>query len=207
MAFEQRQRELGKLGSVLHGAGLLATLALLALAAWVVVAPLEARRAESQRQAHKLERLSAGRLRIERQHAELTAELEAVQRRKAELRRRITDGAREGEFLRQISEVTTAVGLRLVSFQPGGVAQRGQYGSMRVQLACDGRFESICRFLAQLDELPRLATIERMDIASPARGEIYSFKLTLDIYFASSSSVAASVTAETDAASQEAGDA
>jgi Tfp pilus assembly protein PilO len=190
------QRELRTLGSALHAAGLLATLTLLALAAWLVVAPLDARRDDYQRRGQQLDRRLASRARIERQHAALEAELEAVQRRKAELRRRITDGAREGEFLRQISVVAAEVGLRLVSFQPGGTSQHGQYGAMQVQLACDGRYESICRFLHRLEGLPRLATVERMEVVAPARGEVYSFKLTLDIYFASSAAVAAAHTQE-----------
>lgn len=185
-----RHHELRLLGSVLHVAGLGGTLALFALAAWLVVAPLDARRADFEHRGHKVDRLTAGRVRVERRHRELADELEAVERRKAELRRRITDGTREGEFLRQVSEVAAEVGLRVVSFQPGAVSKRGQYGTMQVQLVCDGRYDSICRFLAELDDLPRLTTIERMDITAPVRGDVYSIKLSLDIYFASSGTIA-----------------
>jgi Tfp pilus assembly protein PilO len=183
-------RELPALGWALHAAGLAGTLVLLALAGWFVAAPLDAQRADYESRTHKLDRLSTGRPRVERLHRELAAELDAVQQRKAELRRRITDGTREGEFLRQVSEAAARVGLRLVSYQPGTVSKGGTYGTMQIQLVCDGRYEGICRFLQQLDELPRLSTVERMEVSAPARGDVYSFQLTLDIYFASSATVA-----------------
>lgn len=196
MSPHARHRELKTLGAVLHGAGLAVTLALLALGAWIAVAPLEARRDDHLQRAEHIEQLLLRRPHAERELRALTGELEAVQRRKDELRRRITDGTREGEFFGQVSEVARQVGLHLVNFSPVSISRDGAYGTVRVQFVCRGRYESICRFLERLDKLPRLATTARMKIAAPVWGEVYDFQLTLDIYFASSKAVAATSAGE-----------
>lgn len=183
VAGRSRQRKIRRLGSALHGVGAMVSLALLALGAWVVAAPLEAQRSEHlQRSAH-LDRLIARRAGVEREHARLSEELQAVRRRKEEIRRRITDSAQVGEFLRQVSRVADDVGVRLREFRPGQATRTGQYGVVRIELHCNGGYRGICEFLEQLDKLPRLATVDRLDIAAPNRGEWYTFNISLDIYF------------------------
>jgi Tfp pilus assembly protein PilO len=184
VAGRSRQRKIRRLGSALHCGGALVSLALLALGAWVVVAPLRAERSKHLQRCAHLDRLIAGRAGVEREHARLSQELQDVRRRKEEIRRRITDSAQVGEFLRQVSQVADDVGVRLREFRPGAATRTGQYGVVRIELHCTGGYRGICEFLERLDKLPRLATIDRLDIAAPNRGESYTFKISLDIYFA-----------------------
>lgn len=162
----------------------MASFALLALGTVVVVAPLRARRAEHLERCEHLDQLIAGRDGVERECERLTEELDGVRRRKEELRRRITDSAQEGEFLRQVSQVADSVGVRLREFRPGAISRTGRYGTMRIELRCTGGYGGICDFLEQLADLPRLATIDRLEITAPNRGDEYSFGMSLDIYFA-----------------------
>lgn len=180
-----RHHHLQALGSALHGVGMMVSFALLAVIAWGAVAPLESQQAADRERCLHLDRLIAGRPSVERQHAELKQKLESVLQRKEQLRRRITDGAREGEFLRQVSKAADETGVRLREFRPGAISRTGRYGAMRIELNCDGTYEAICRFLERLDQLPRLAIVERMEVSSPRHAASYSFKLSLDIYFAS----------------------
>lgn len=185
MSNQLRQRKVRTLGAALHVVGVLVSFALLALSVWGIVAPLRAQRSEHLQRSRHLERLIAGRESIEREHGKLSAELQAVRRRKEEIRRRITDAPQVGEFLRQVSRVADDVGVRMKEFRPGAPSRTERYGVVQIELHCAGGFGGICAFLERLEKLPRLATVNRLDIAVPNRGDLYTFNLSLDIYFAS----------------------
>ena len=190
MALHFRQRELDMFGSLLHVAGVLGTIALMALMAGVVVATVDHSRAGYEAGAARFERLLVAAPRVRANHRRLVDELKTLRRRKEELRRRITDGAREGEFLRQVSETADRVSLRLREFRPGQISRNGQYGTMRIDLICEGSYVGICRFLEQLDQLPRLATVNRVEVTAPLHDEVYPFMVTLEIYFADDGPIA-----------------
>jgi Tfp pilus assembly protein PilO len=178
------QQELAPFGWILHGIGLAVAFIGAAVFWFALIAPLRAERADCLAEHEGLVVLLDQARRVEQEHQRTAAELQRLKARKALLRQRITDGTREGEFLRQLTEVATAVDVRVREFRPGSVSRRGEYGALRVELSCEGTYASICRFLAQLDALPRLSHVTHLEITAATRGDVYPMKLQLDIFFA-----------------------
>ncbi|MFW6170704.1 MAG: type 4a pilus biogenesis protein PilO [Planctomycetota bacterium] len=100
-----------------------------------------------------------------------------------ELRERIPDGPNEADFLKQLSGAAEASGLKIQDYRRGGSAVKESYSSLQINLICSARYVQLCRFLEQLDELPRILTIEKLTISTPDDGDEYPVDLSLSVYF------------------------
>lgn len=110
-------------------------------------------------------------------------ELKRGQAYARELRERIPEGPNEAEFLKQLSRAAEASGLRIQDYRRGNSAVKESYSSLRINLTCSARYVELCRFLEQLDELPRILTIEKLTISTPDDGDQYPVDLRLSVYF------------------------
>lgn len=95
---------------------------------------------------------------------------------------------RESEFLGQISELVQGTSLKFDEFRPAGTKEAGQYRQLEVLMSGVGTYKDICRFLAGLENLPRLCRVSRLDIEAPDEpyGEEnrYPVSMTLVIFYA-----------------------
>ena len=95
---------------------------------------------------------------------------------------------RESEFLGQISELVQGTSLKFDEFRPGATTEAGQYRQLEVRMSGFGTYKDICRFLAGLEELPRLCRVSRLDIESPDEPygveNRYPVSMTLVIFYA-----------------------
>ncbi len=116
-------------------------------------------------------------------HAELQRTLMGMLQPAEAIRQRVPEEPREAEFLRMITEIADATGVRLREYTPGEVESHERHAQFEAYLKCEGTYHAICEFFARLHELPRLTTARELKI-EPSRGEdVYPFELRLMLYF------------------------
>ncbi len=167
------------LDCLLHGVGAIGLVIIGSIAYWMVAAPNRAP-ADSARMpsAH------AGELRAV--HAELFQlenELAAVEARIEEGSRRIPTEPRETEFLRDVVRIADEVNFTLRDYQPSQPKAQTGCPQVLIDVYGSGDYRSICRFLDEVGRLPRLATIERLDIAAEATDAVYPVSIQIGVYF------------------------
>lgn len=177
-------RRLRVLSWSMHGLGAALACAIVVAAGLVGYRPLDAQLAACARQTGELEAVLQNRNHIRAEHARLEKELAATRERSAELIQRIPDQPQEADFLAQLSQLADDSSLKIREYRPGVITPKTSYAAMRVDLICEGEYESICKFLDGLAGLPRHSTLVYIEIATSPQKELYSVELSLELYVA-----------------------
>lgn len=115
---------------------------------------------------------------------ELEGLLAKTEQENSELLQRIPTGPRESDFLTQVCQLANQMHLEVLEYHPGAVHPRENHHEMEVRLVTHGEYESICRFLEQVEHLPRLCRLTQMDIGVATTKTKLSAEMTFRIYFA-----------------------
>ncbi|MCA7086656.1 pilus assembly protein PilP [Cupriavidus sp. DB3] len=126
---------------------------------------------DSRQAEHAALRESAG-----RQAAE-AASAEPLRRRLAELTQALTRRERHlpdhggiDDLLVTLSALATARGLRIVLFQPQAAEAGEEFARIPLRLRVDGGYREIAAWLADIAALPRLVTLQSMQLAAGKEG-------------------------------------
>lgn len=126
---------------------------------------------DSRQAEHAALRESAG-----RQAAE-AASAEPLRRRLAELTQALTMRERHlpdhggiDDLLVTLSALATARGLRIVLFQPQAAEAGEEFARIPLRLRVDGGYREIAAWLADIAALPRLVTLQSMQLAAGKEG-------------------------------------
>lgn len=84
------------------------------------------------------------------------------------------------EFLSWVNEQSESVGLMVRDFRPSGRDSQPDYDGQCITLSGHGGFESICLFLDQLRQCPRMNRITTIEIV-PRDSERTTYQLTLGV--------------------------
>ena len=172
------------LGWLLHAAGAGATLLSLVLVVLALFLPIGRELQRCEADLTELDGLMAASPQVRREHRQVHNELVRLRTQKSLLRQRITDGASEDEFLRQVSVAAESSRLQLREYRPGNVERSGEYGSMTIHLDGEATHASICKFLHELSNLPRLCKVQRVQVSSSNQSVTYPVSLAVEIFFA-----------------------
>jgi len=172
-----------KLGLLLHGVGLLPVLlGCVATYFGVFVGFAEQKRGYAEK-IERLEGLMRTAKSVRDEHSKLKASMAEVEERAATVRQRIPEQPREAEFLRNVTQIASAEGLNIRDYQRGAVTPQDDHQRLEVRLSCEGEYPSICGFLDQLAGLPRISTINKMEVSANHETGVYPFDLTVVLYF------------------------
>jgi len=105
------------------------------------------------------------------------------------LHRRIPDDLDTDGFLKDLNELAARNGVVIVRVQPGEFSDRGSYREAPVAVEATARFANLYSFVGALRDMPRLATIEDIDVRAKDSGvcrasfslRIYAYKETDDV--------------------------
>jgi len=70
------------------------------------------------------------------------------------------------DLIESISRAGEKAGLKILLFRPGKEAAKGFYAEVPVNMAVEGKYESLYEFSAKVGNLPRIVNIENMSITS-----------------------------------------
>ena len=119
---------------------------------------------------------------------EVRAALQKAEQRLEELRTRLTflqqripDDLDMDGFLKQLNDIATRTKVLIVRVRPGEVSDRDSYREALVAVDGTGRFKELYSFINALRGMPRLTTIEEIDI-SVDTDRLCRVSLTLKIY-------------------------
>jgi Tfp pilus assembly protein PilO len=74
--------------------------------------------------------------------------------------------------------------LKIRDYQAGMVTKHTAYSQLDVRLLGEGDYSSICGFLERIAQLPRVKTVQRMQITGSESRAVYPLDVTLTLYFA-----------------------
>jgi len=121
---------------------------------------------------------------VDGRNAELNSHLASLESHLTELEARIPETAGESDFLAQLARLASRTEVQIRDYRPGAVVDRGSYNDIEISFSANGRYESICRFLAGLESLERLCKVTGLDVAAlDDPNQSYPFEVTLSIYF------------------------
>lgn len=183
MLAESRQRDLRRYGALLHGAGL-AVAAVLCLGYFLAVRqPLLSARAEIDRRiADSRRQLDKADL-IRQQHAKLNDSLRESERLADLVRRSIPQQPQTPQFLGAITTMAEQQEMSIRDFAVGEVFERDTHHEVAVSFASTGDYASICRFIDQLAQMPRVVTFQRVSVESEVDEGVHQIQLSLLLPF------------------------
>lgn len=184
--FDPQSQQLKSLGWLLHGAGTLPTLVIGTVFWFGYAVPLNAEkkivRAEIK---HTADRLADG-LGIREEHQTLQEQVAANQQKIDRVRQRIPDRAEEAEFLRLVTDASDHSGLEIGSYSRGKESDEPEFSQLDINIQARGSFESICRFLDCMEQIPRVAKVTSLQLHGQDKSTEggYPLTITVRLYYA-----------------------
>jgi Tfp pilus assembly protein PilO len=176
--------ETRRFGRILHYAGLLVT-ALCAVAGYSLlhVPTMHAISETSIRIEEVLLSVQNAPI-IREQHQKVSATLQDVTSRIAEVQRRVPREADAGSFLKEITQIASADQIAIKDFHPEQPMLKSGYAELAVTLKGQGSFAGICTFVDHLNQLKRLSKVKDLKVSATEDSTDYPMTATLLIYFA-----------------------
>jgi Tfp pilus assembly protein PilO len=151
---------------VMHAVLVAITIAV-AFAAWglgyqIQVSRLAAaeRSARAQGLLGQAEKIRAEWTSLQVEQAAVTAEVEG-------LRAKLPEAAEESTFLHQLSELAAEHQIVMSEFRPGSVVRCEDHKEMELRLRCSGEYSNLCRWLAGVEQLPRMSRVSQLIVNAP----------------------------------------
>ena len=184
MLAPQRLDKLESYDFCLNGGLLVGTI--VALSAIYVAAfhPLGTQLGETNRQSGELQQLIQQTSDITLKRQSLEAELAKSRQATADLLQRIPIAPRESDFLAQVCRLADQTGMEVADYTPGALEKRENHHEMEVQVNTRGEYPSLCKFLEQVDHLPRLCRLTHLEVVTAPVGENLLIEMSFRIYFA-----------------------
>jgi Tfp pilus assembly protein PilO len=121
---------------------------------------------------------------IQREHAQLSSRLRAMEERVEAIHHRVPREARDSEFLSSLTTLAVEVGLDITDLTPSSPVQKSGYSQMDIVLTGRSTYESLCRFVDGIGRFPRLAKILGLDVRHDPTGEgVYPVTVKVAIFF------------------------
>jgi Tfp pilus assembly protein PilO len=183
MYTKDRERKLRLLGWLIHGCGALGIVVAGLAYHFVAVRLITQQRESNESEIAGLEmRLSSAEA-TRQDHRRLSDELAGLERDAETMRQRIPDQSREAEFLLQVNEAARLEDLTIVNYERSPVVSRRTHSEFQIRLVCEGNYASICAFFDRLANLPRVTTVQKMNVTASDRSSRYPLDITLLLYY------------------------
>lgn len=166
------------LDCLLHSGGAVGLVVIVSTAWWLLAVP--------ERAADSGGVLSARAAQLRAVHAELlelNRELDGLEARVEERSFRIPAEPRESEFLQDVMRIAAEANFTIRDYQPSQPKTQAGCPHIFIELYGAGDYRSICRFLDEVTRLPRLATVEKLDITGEPADGAYPVAITIAVYF------------------------
>jgi Tfp pilus assembly protein PilO len=114
---------------------------------------------------------------------ELIEEVEEMKRRYRNFDRRLPKQQELGEFLREITVNLPKEDLTSERIEPGNPSREERFQTLPIRMHLRGGFLSLTRFLHRVEDMERLARVDKLSMqAEPGRDDL-SIDMRMNIYF------------------------
>jgi Tfp pilus assembly protein PilO len=120
---------------------------------------------------------------IRKEHAKTTGELNELKQRTQAVRQRIPYEPREAEFLGDLSRIADAENIVIQDYRRSKIVHGDKYSQLVVDLEMRGRYENVCSLLDQITKLPRVTSLQRLEIDTKQAADTLPVGITLILYF------------------------
>jgi Tfp pilus assembly protein PilO len=175
--------EARRFGRLLHYAGVLATAITAAAGYSLIHAPTMRAVAERSARIEEVKLSLENQPVVREQHRKVTERLQEATNQIAHVRQRVPAEANSGEFLKEVTQLASAVELAINDFNPGKPQDKAGYSEIEVTLKGTGSFASICSFVERLAKLKRLSKVKNLTVSAGDDSDNYPMTATLVIYF------------------------
>lgn len=176
-------RRLKVLGWLLHGGGLASLLIGGAIYHFVITGLLTHHTKQNGIRIAELEEQLTSSRDVRSQQQSLSDTLRELEQRAETIRQRIPDQSHEAEFLNQVAQAAQARGLTIQNYTRGDVTVTATHSQLDIRLVGAGDYASICGFLEELTRLPRVATVQQLNVTVPEASDIYPLEMLVTLYF------------------------
>ena len=171
------------IGWAMHAAG--GTVVL--LVAWgfhaLLAKPLQQQRLGDRDRIGQLQQLLAKSPGIQQQHALLRRELQELEDSIASMEGRLPAELGDSQFESELRNAAQAAGLLGLGCQLHAPESMPTHQQAEVSFQGNGSFESICRFLARIDQLARVTKIAKLNVRSDPQTGLNSIHGSFVLYY------------------------
>ncbi|MCR9116735.1 MAG: type 4a pilus biogenesis protein PilO [bacterium] len=166
--------------------GSLAMLLLLTVAGFYLFsyAPAEAEMKAIVIESHEISRELRVWRTLASEKKQMTQDQQHLGEQIASVRDRIPQAVADDAFLVRASNIASTVGVQIVDYRRGGINEYESHSRTSLNLTCVGSYESMCRFVDELENLPRYVSVKRWNIGAPQSGDPFSFEIEIELLFA-----------------------
>lgn len=132
----------------------------------LIFQPLRMQETQLQLRAEQLEALFAKTAVVQKQHQELTHQLEDLRRAILNTQGRLSPSISDQQFDQLLRQAAQEAGVEELQLEFGPVERTTTHGQAVVEFNGIGSYASICRFLAEAAELPRVTKVAEFHINS-----------------------------------------
>lgn len=181
---DRHDTQTGMLTAVLNAAGATVSLAVVAALMFGLIRPAMAERTRVREIVDAtntfLNRQSEAKAKRDRFHARATDAEQQLQRSLD----RVPGSAQESRFLAQLSELADSSGLVIRQFRPAQPTHKELHSELKIDVHGTANYPSLCRFLSQVHDMPRLCRVAKLTISDAGPDDNYSVNLTVIVFFA-----------------------
>lgn len=109
----------------------------------------------------------------------LQRSLAEIQRQVAETLSRVPESRALSTFLRDLTAPASGDGISFHSITPHPLENRGELLELPFTIELAGSYRSVTRYLARLEALPRLVTVQRVSLAAPPDGKTFELRTSV----------------------------
>lgn len=171
MTSANHDNELNTTSWVLHGLGLVSAIASASAIYLLVIAPVNSKADLYESNAIGVVDYLQSAESIKAKNERLVKDVRQQQRQWDSLLKQLPETTEESTFLAQITSLSQINQLKIGSFNPGGTKETETCSEREIRLTFVGSYPNLCRFLAGLHSITRVAGIKHMVITTPNQVE------------------------------------
>lgn len=180
---DTKTQQLRSLGWLMHGAGAVPAAVIITAFWFGYSVPLKTAKQDVRNQIQGITKQLAEGRGIRAKHRLLKEQLAANQNKIDLVRQRIPDQSEEAEFLRQVTDASVRSGVNIGTYSRGKETAKTQFSQLEIHIQARGTFASICRFLDQLEQIPRVTKVTSLQLDGVAADDGYPLSMTVRLYY------------------------
>ncbi len=159
--------ELNTTNWTLHGLGLVSAIAAASAIYLLVITPLKSKADLYESSSVGVVKYLLSAESVKKENERLVKDVQQQQQQWDSLLKQLPKTTEESTFLAQITNLSHINQLKIGSFNPGASKETETCSEREIQLTFVGSYPNLCRFLAGLQSITRVAGIKHMTITTP----------------------------------------